>query len=165
MVMMNENNEPYTIVDLEDDRYYRLNMTDMGRARALALFGAGGMNGGELLKCEARLNEIEQECRINLGDREPTLELLNELQERAVTLGKECFEMVTTDDEEWSKILDVFRFNDSVVDRSYCVLMGEALGSAQAKIESSPVQIDANYDEIWGFAEWLLNVEYGVYVG
>ena len=165
MVMMNENNEPYTIVDLEDDRYYRLNMTDMGRARALALFGAGGINGGELLKYGVRLNEIEQEVRIDLGDRKLTPQLFNELQEKAVTLGKECFEMVTTDDEEWSKILNGFRFNDEKVDRSYCVLMGEALIRAQKKIESSTVQIDADYEQIWGFAEWLLNSEYGVWVG
>ena len=41
LVKLNETYEPYEVIDWDDPNYFRLNAEVIGRARRLALWGAG----------------------------------------------------------------------------------------------------------------------------
>jgi hypothetical protein len=73
LVKLNDDGEPFDVINWDDTNYFRLNTEVIGRARTLALWGAGIILNTDMIDSEA--------SRAVLYDNQPTIEQVTTFNE------------------------------------------------------------------------------------
>jgi len=143
IVRLDGNGEPKRVHSADDQNYFRLNVDVMGRARTLALWGAGVILNTDMLDYTMVSAALRHE--------QPSLEevyAVHELADEAMT--------------EWIK---PFVDNDKAT-ASYeqCCDFADNLQKALTEIRDSPVKPDYETKILWAFVDFLQGSTLGVWV-
>lgn len=143
IVRLDGNGEPKRVHSADDQNYFRLNVDVMGRARTLALWGAGVLLNTDMLNYTM--------VSAALRHKQPSLEevyAVHELADEAMT--------------EWIK---PFVDNDKqAVSYKQCLDFADNLQKALAEIRDSPVKPDYETKILWAFVDFLQGSTLGVWV-
>jgi len=143
LVKLNEDGKPFDVIDWDDTNYFRLNTEVIGRARALALWGAGIILNTDMIDAEA--------ARAVLFDNQPTIEQVTKFNQLSKELKVEWIKPFTTN-------------NEKSVAGPLCIEFANNLGRSLETIQESPVRPDIDLDLLWEFVEFLRNSPNGVWL-
>ena len=143
LVKLRQDGEPNRVHDVDDQNYFRLNQELIGRARVLALWGAGVILNTDMLNYTIISNSLLAS--------NPTIE-------QAHTVHKLSDETMT----EWIKPFT--DNNKKSVSQEHCQDFASNLENALIQIRDSPVKPDYETDILWAFMAYLKSCTYGVWV-
>ena len=143
IVRLDGNGEPKRVHSVEDQNYFRLNVDVMGRARTLALWGAGVLLNTDMLNYTM--------VSAALRHKQPSLEEVYAVHELA--------------DEAMTEWIEPFVDNDKkAVSYKHCCDFANNLQKALAEIRDSPVKQDYETKILWAFVDFLQGSTQGVWV-
>ena len=143
LVKLRQDGEPNRVHDVDDQNYFRLNQELIGRARMLALWGAGIILNADMLNYTMISD--------GLAASNPTIG-------QAHAVHKLPDETMT----EWIKPFT--DNNEKAVSQERCAAFASNLENALIQIRDSPVKPDYETDILWNFVEFLRGCTYGVWV-
>ena len=143
LVKLRQDGEPNRVHDVDDQNYFRLNQELIGRARVLALWGAGVILNTDILNYTMISNSLLAS--------NPTIE-------QAHAVHKLSDETMT----EWIKPFT--NNNKKAVSNEHCIAFASNLENALIQIRDSPVKPDYETDILWNFVEFLRECSHGVWV-
>ena len=143
LVKLNETYEPYEVIDWDDPNYFRLNAEVIGRARRLALWGAGVILNKDMMNYATEV--------ATLIERGPTVEQLSKVNTLDAELRVEWIKPFTTN-------------NKKNVSREHCLLFAVNLEKALDIIQGSPIRPYFEVDLLRDFIEFLNESPNGVWL-
>ena len=143
LVKLDDDGEPFDVIDWDDTNYFRLNTEVIGIARTLSLWGAGIILNTDMIDYEA--------TRAVLYDNQPTIEQVAKFNRISKELKVEWIKPFTTN-------------NEKTVASPLCIEFANNLRRGLESIQESPVRPDIDLDLLWGFVEFLQNSPNGVWL-
>ena len=143
LVKLDDDCEPFDVINWDDTNYFRLNTEVIGLARTLSLWGAGIILNTDMIDSEA--------SRAVLYDNQPTIEQVTTFNELSKELKVEWIKPFTTN-------------NEKTVASLLCIEFANNLRQGLETIQESPVRPDIDLDLLWEFVEFLQNSPNGVWL-
>jgi len=143
LVKLNDEAEPFDVINWDDTNYFRLNTENIGRARMLALWGAGVILNTDMLNYTM--------VSAGLLASNPTVEEAHAVHKLSEELSVPWLEPFTSN-------------NKKKVHKSHCLQFAGNLKIALNMIKDSPVQPDYELQGMDDFVEFLLSCPNGVWL-